>query len=222
MSHISSNSDLSTAKAEAKNRLVQWLEQQGPPDYRTTVEQNGAFVRITRELDKKRLSEVSDEVIGEWMKECLEWLKSEKREKEEWISLQDGNIEGQSVTDRCVGTLLGVFIGDVLGAPVEGRDHEWIKEDFTCAEGIKYIIPGKHMGVDYLGYRYGMYTDDTLMTLALAQVLAREKGVVDAIKCATHYAQFWKTNPIEHGLPDTAKDVLEVTSLFSYKKKKKE
>jgi len=71
------------------------------------------------------------------------------------------------------GCLLGVICGDVLGAPVEGLPAEQIRRQFGR---ISRPIPGP-------GGR-ACYTDDTLMTLALARSLVRCAGRVDPEDCA--------------------------------------
>ncbi len=68
--------------------------------------------------------------------------------------------------DKYTGCLLGVAIGDALGAPVEGMTLEEIKRKYG-ADGITDFD-------SYRGFEAGFYTDDTQMTLATAQ------GILDA------------------------------------------
>lgn len=65
--------------------------------------------------------------------------------------------------DRSVGTLLGVACGDILGAPVKGF------------EGT--VIAGSHGRVSEFLDGEGKYTDDTQLTLALADSLVEHKQI---------------------------------------------
>jgi ADP-ribosylglycohydrolase len=70
--------------------------------------------------------------------------------------------------EKFKGALLGTFVGDALGMPVEGLTHEDIL--------VKYGGPLKEMEAGRLPK--GSYTDDTQMMIGLAEALA-EKGEVD-------------------------------------------
>ncbi|PRW39264.1 Poly(ADP-ribose) glycohydrolase [Chlorella sorokiniana] len=78
---------------------------------------------------------------------------------------------------RCVGCLLGVMCGDVLGAPVEakGRNH-WTK--------IRAAHPGDMR--EFVGDI--RYTDDTQMTIALVKSLVA-CGRCDPEHCAREYGR---------------------------------
>mmetsp|Transcript_9609 Transcript_9609/g.23645 ORF Transcript_9609/g.23645 Transcript_9609/m.23645 type:complete len:336 (+) Transcript_9609:225-1232(+) len=91
--------------------------------------------------------------------------------------------------------------GDVLGASVEGFPAEMIRERYGPAR-VRSFVPCTHMGVRHLGGRYGMYTDDTNSTLALAESLAERKAV-DPADCARKYAEWWQHKPVR-GCPDSA------------------
>ena len=82
--------------------------------------------------------------------------------------------------DRCVGCLLGVACGDVLGAAVEGWSASEIRESFG---EMRDFCPSAR-GI-------GCYTDDTQMTLALASSLV-ELGRVDAAHLSRKYAEFYE------------------------------
>merc|ERR1712113_708933 len=104
------------------------------------------------------------------------------------------------------GCLLGVFIVDALGAPVEGWPYEDIIEKYG-KHGVINMIPGTHMGARGKGPRCGYYTDDTMTTMALALSLVMNKKL-NAQHAAENYYKFWKSNPIYRGLPDSAQKVL--------------
>lgn len=82
-------------------------------------------------------------------------------------------------TDKCIGTLLGTAVGDILGAGVEGYSREDI---FKTYREVRNFL--------HSGREYGCYTDDTEMTLALAQSILECKGV-DAEHCAGSYISFY-------------------------------
>eukprot|EP01084_Bolivina_argentea_P140195 246543_1 len=134
----------------------------------------------------------------------------------EWLSLQNGNINNLllekynitklSIQDRCLGCILGVFIVDALGAPVEGWPYESIIEKYN-PKGVINMVPGTHMGARNKGPRCGYYTDDTMTTMALALSIIQNQKLL-AQHAAENYFKFWKTNPIYRGLPDSAQRVL--------------
>lgn len=82
--------------------------------------------------------------------------------------------------DRCVGCLLGVACGDVLGAAVEAWPAAEIREQF--GEVRDFVDSGRG---------FGRYTDDTQMTVALAASLA-ERGRVDAEHASAKYAELYE------------------------------
>lgn len=83
--------------------------------------------------------------------------------------------------DRCVGCLLGLTCGDILGASVEGWSASEIRE-----------IYGEIRDFDRSDRGFSCYTDDTQMTLALASSLV-EHGRVDAEQVSTKYAEFYES-----------------------------
>jgi ADP-ribosylglycohydrolase len=79
--------------------------------------------------------------------------------------------------DRFVGSLLGVLVGDSLGAPIEGFEPEEIAKRYGRV-------------TEHLPNRYGMgaYTDDTDMTILCAESLLTSGGF-DADAMAQHLAR---------------------------------
>lgn len=67
--------------------------------------------------------------------------------------------------------LLGVAIGDSVGAGLEFKSREWIEEhvDFT-----DYVSTGDGMWAE--GFKEGVYTDDTEMTIGLVKALIDAGG----------------------------------------------
>ncbi|MBD3226306.1 MAG: hypothetical protein GF313_16375 [Caldithrix sp.] len=80
---------------------------------------------------------------------------------------------------KAIGILLGTAVGDILGAPVEGYSRDQLIGQFG---ELNDFLPS--------GRGYGNYTDDTEMTLALAESIVDQNGV-DARDCALKYARFY-------------------------------
>ncbi len=85
--------------------------------------------------------------------------------------------------DRFRATLLGCAIGDALGFPFEGAPPEAISRIPEIAEDFAPRPRGRFLK--------GQYTDDTQMTLAVAEAIAME-GRVDGRAIAARFVQLWK------------------------------
>jgi poly(ADP-ribose) glycohydrolase ARH3 len=85
-----------------------------------------------------------------------------------------------SLEDRCVGSLLGVACGDILGSAVEGWPAQRIRSQY-----------GEVRDFGTSSACAGCYTDDTQMTLALAASLA-ECGRMDAAHVSAKYAEYFE------------------------------
>lgn len=76
------------------------------------------------------------------------------------------------LAERFQGCLLGVMLGDVIGAPVEGESARYIAKTFRDVEGIVALksVP------EVLGGRWtcGRFTDDTQLSLCLAEWLLED------------------------------------------------
>ena len=75
----------------------------------------------------------------------------------------------EKLRGRFVGTLLGTAIGDALGRPFEGWSRRQIEANF---ERLTDLLPDLFSG----GFPAGQYTDDTQLTIAIAESLVRSKG----------------------------------------------
>lgn len=86
---------------------------------------------------------------------------------------------------RYLGLFLGCAVGDALGAPLEGRpipaglDRDQLLEDFKQISG----------------WPKGQYTDDTMLTLALARSIAEHRGVAGGHVIA-EFAKLWREGTI--------------------------
>lgn len=88
-------------------------------------------------------------------------------------------------TPRALGCLLGLAIGDALGAPLEGLSAQQIRAHYGTVTGyVDGAIAWKRK--PYRWRMPGLYTDDTQQALALADVLL-EHGRADASRLAEIY-----------------------------------
>ena len=81
--------------------------------------------------------------------------------------------------DRYLGSLLGLAVGDALGAPLEGLRPGWF-------EPVQEMIAGGFHGVEP-----GQWTDDTSMALCLAESLI-ERGGFDPADQLERYRRWYR------------------------------
>jgi ADP-ribosylglycohydrolase len=93
--------------------------------------------------------------------------------------------------DRVKGALLGLAVGDALGAPVEGHSREEIaaREDAPLRE----MTGGRREG-----FAAGDVTDDTQLTMALAESLV-ELGGYDPDHALGNYVRWFQGGPLDVG-----------------------
>ncbi|MEA2627035.1 MAG: hypothetical protein QOD06_3080 [Candidatus Binatota bacterium] len=84
--------------------------------------------------------------------------------------------EATGLRDAFRGALLGTFVGDALGAPVEGWSATRIRRELGEVRDMKEGRRGK-----------GVYTDDTQMMIALAEALLEDREL-DPERLARHLA----------------------------------
>lgn len=89
------------------------------------------------------------------------------------------NIDAPSLLDRFRGCLLGLAVGDAVGAPFEGLSSETIYRDFGS---ISRLIG--HLDLDEI-----QYTDDTQMTIGVCECLLQKDSIT-----ADHLAHCFKLN----------------------------
>src|ERR1035437_342062 len=85
---------------------------------------------------------------------------------------------------RCIGSLLGTAVGDILGANVEFFSRAEILKEYGLLADF----------LDSPARPLGMFTDDTEMTIALAVSLV-SCGALDGHHCATAYAHAFVAPP---------------------------
>ena len=92
---------------------------------------------------------------------------------------------------RTSAAMLGVAIGDALGATLE----------FMLPAEIK-LQHGEHSdlsGGGWLRLKPGQVTDDTGMTLALGDAILAKQGKVDALACAQSFDAWMRARPVDIG-----------------------
>jgi poly(ADP-ribose) glycohydrolase ARH3 len=84
-----------------------------------------------------------------------------------------------AVDHRFSGCLLGLAIGDALGGRFEAQDAYWVRQRFpTCADLLAY--PADEL----------WYTDDTQMTIGVAEALVEPGRIVTEKLCACFVANY--------------------------------
>lgn len=79
------------------------------------------------------------------------------------------NKNSTHILDRFKGCLLGLAIGDALGAPLEGRAGFFQLKNFNQMD--RFIdAPGRQL-------KAGQYTDDTKMMLCIAESIVEKKKI---------------------------------------------
>src|SRR5262245_64907188 len=81
---------------------------------------------------------------------------------------RDGNV----LLDKFCGSLLGGMVGDIIGAVVEAESPGYIRKTF---QNLDQILALKSVPELFVGeWEVGRFTDDTQMTLCVAEWLANE------------------------------------------------
>lgn len=86
------------------------------------------------------------------------------------------DVTAPTLLDRFVGCLLGHAVGDALGAPFEGLPSDVVYREFGP---IRRVLAAPPFDL--------IYTDDTEMTISVAEVLV-EQGEIDPAVLAAHFA----------------------------------
>src|SRR3989338_6949798 len=97
-------------------------------------------------------------------------------------------MTNQELRDRVTGMFLGIAIGDALGMPVEIMSAETIAAKYGRV--TDYLEPKGHKWFD--GKPAGTTTDDTQLTLVVAESLIANKGL-NMGDLAYRHIQSWQT-----------------------------
>lgn len=90
-----------------------------------------------------------------------------------------------NIKDRIAGIIAGNILGDMLGAPFEGKNIENRARPFTLPEPPDKLLK-KHLKQ----YNCTIYTDDTSMLLALTDSIL-EKGAIDRVNELKKYQEWF-------------------------------
>lgn len=110
--------------------------------------------------------------------------------------------------EKVKGVLISTALGDALGAPIEKLSYQEIKKQYGRVETLKTKWYKEDLGYEANKGRKrgnGIFTDDTLMTLALCNVYNTEKRHLDAYDMANEFVKeiaFRKTFIPEFGRED--------------------
>ena len=130
----------------------------------------------------------------------MRWFFSRSREQTgpSDLTVLRSRIGGYEHEDRCVGSLLGCASGDILGANFEFKSRSEIQREHGTV----------HSFADSTWRPFGIYTDDTEMTLALASSIVQRDGV-DPEHCAATYASYFSSAP-RRGYGPSVTKILEM------------
>jgi poly(ADP-ribose) glycohydrolase ARH3 len=89
-------------------------------------------------------------------------------------------LSSASLPDRFTGSLLGLAVGDAIGACFEGQDSEWIARRYPSPESLIASPPRE---THY-------YTDDTQMALGVAEALVEDGEIVEETLCRVFVSNY--------------------------------
>ncbi|TSC82785.1 MAG: ADP-ribosylglycohydrolase [Parcubacteria group bacterium Gr01-1014_20] len=100
---------------------------------------------------------------------------------------------------RFQGCLLGGAIGDALGMPVETMTHEEIMVLNNGQGVIDFMDPVQRKFKDAAKLPAGATTDDTQLTIIVAESLIHSGGTLDINDCAQRHVEEWRKNHMTWG-----------------------
>ena len=99
-------------------------------------------------------------------------------------------LNQETLRDRYRGCMLGLAVGDALGAPLEFLERDEIAE--------RYGTVREMIGGGWLQTEPGEWTDDTQMALAIARSVVRS-GAVEPADIATLFVEWFNSHPKDVG-----------------------
>ncbi|KAJ5070569.1 adp-ribose glycohydrolase arh3 [Anaeramoeba ignava] len=109
-------------------------------------------------------------------------------------------LSEDEITDRCLGMLLGCCCGDILGANCE----------FSKPKKLQKKYKRVHSFLDSNERRFGQYTDDTEMTLAVCDSLIKNQGL-NAEHLAKTYGRYFDSRPQRGYGPSVSKILRKIS-----------
>jgi poly(ADP-ribose) glycohydrolase ARH3 len=94
-----------------------------------------------------------------------------------------------NLSQRFAGCLIGGLLGDALGAPVEAESPGYLRKAFASVDDILALDEVEEMFGAY--WKVGRYTDDTQMTVCVAQWLLHD-GAGDGRKLLHRFSQAFR------------------------------
>lgn len=110
---------------------------------------------------------------------------------DEEVVLAEAAAAAAQRVDRACGAMLGLAIGDALGATVEFMTPREISAQYGVHDRIR--------GGGWLRLPAGDVTDDTTMTFALAEAWLGAGGAPDARACADAFDAWMRAKPVDIG-----------------------
>jgi ADP-ribosylglycohydrolase len=144
------------------------------------------FTSISIFIDESRGTISKDKkAVNDLLKILKEGPKSEREKKLKEFSDKE---------KRSIGSILGMAIGDAMGARLE-FDHYIYEDDYEIKKHYN-ISDLKDMGVGPGGHFKlfpGQWTDDTSMGLCLADSLLVKGGILDRFDLMNRFIAWWRT-----------------------------
>lgn len=105
----------------------------------------------------------------------------------------------ENIKNRIAGCLMGQLCGDALGAQVEFKEKEEIRDFFDCYTDDNGNIIIDMYGGGTFGLAPGQITDDSEMAIALAKSIVENNGY-DSRKALDEYKLWKKSKPFDIGM----------------------
>ena len=147
------------------------------PNYKSK-DPYGIFLSHLSIFDKKRGTVEKDK---ETINEILKILMTNKPPKEKEQLLEPFKLEQKE--KRAIGSMLGMAIGDSMGARYEFQEVRYGKQD---------LFDMGNSSVSNFGLEPGQWTDDTSMGLCLADSLLMNNGTLDQHDLMHRFLCWWK------------------------------
>ena len=138
--------------------------------------------------------------------------------------------EDSAIKKKYIATLIGTGIGDTLGMPVEGWKKEQIEryerniteptvQSYIYDDSRSLIKEDEYGKIKYytISLKKGQYTDDTLLTIALAKSIA-EVGAPSLEYIANEQLITYKKTLANHGTPQRGFGKSTIEALENYEK----